>query len=268
MPPGENMKIFRTIAVLATIVLAALLTGCGDGGGDTASEASVDYMTLAADRSAALADGSDGINFTATVKDLAGNPLSGRDVSFSVSESASSPTVVRTDASGQSTFTLKRTPQELATYGESLYVDARCADRGASVTARFLSGPIIDLFDEGGGTYTVTVKGLSNISRIEIQLGFNTDALSDPQVEWGNIGSSSAMSAEIPRPGTIMLSFDTTAPFSGSGKLAILRFKELGPSSKKIVSLGAALTDSSGNYLGPKLVMPRLTTTTTPLRGT
>jgi hypothetical protein len=251
---------FRTTIFVATIIWAVLLSSCGGGGSATISGATPKSLTLAADRSAALADGSDTINITATVKDEIGNPLQGKEVTFTVDLPGSSQIVVSTDVNGHSVFKVKRTPQQLAMYGGIVNVTASCADRGSWVAVRFTAGPIIDLFDDGGGIFTLTGKGLLNITSMDIQVGYETASLANPQVQWGDLVSSSTNTADTPGPGTIRVTFVSPVGILGTGRLATLRFDEIGSSFRKINSLGASLIDPSGNSISTDFVMPPSTT--------
>lgn len=251
---------FRTI-IPATILLAVFFSGCGGGDGAAISGATPKSLTLAADRSYALADGADTINITATVKDETGIPLRGKDVTFSVDQPGSSPTIVTTDANGHSMLTVRHTPQELTMYGGTVNVNAMCADRGSWVAVHFTAGPIIDLYDNGGGNFTLTGKGLLNIASMDIQVGYETTSLGNPRVEWGDLVSSALKAFDLPGTETVHVTFETIGGISGTGRLATLHFDQVGISSRKINSLGALLIDSYGNHIPATLVMPPSTTT-------
>jgi len=90
--------LYRLVALLLLLIMSA----CGGDGSTSSQSAASVSVTLTADKTQVVADGTDGVTLTATVKDASGAPLVFQPVSFAVPQPFLYPPIVRhTNENGQ-----------------------------------------------------------------------------------------------------------------------------------------------------------------------
>jgi len=90
--------LYRLVALLLLLIISA----CGEDGSSSSQSETSASVTLTADKTQVVADGTDGVTLTATVKDASGAPLVFQAVSFAVPQPFLYPPIVRrTNENGQ-----------------------------------------------------------------------------------------------------------------------------------------------------------------------
>src|SRR5512135_2465457 len=105
------MKTRLSVYFVLAGILSFLLSACGGGGGGTAF-LPVNSVSMTADKTKALASGTEDVTMTATVRDYLGNPLGGTAISFVISAGSGSlhSADVVTSASGTAAVKVSRGP--------------------------------------------------------------------------------------------------------------------------------------------------------------
>jgi adhesin/invasin len=105
------MKKKALVCYLVVVLVLPLLSGCGGGTGGVGGVVASSSVSLSADKTQAIANDSDTVTLTASVKDGYGSPLVGQSISFNVSPGPSLyQPLSHTNADGTAVILIKYPP--------------------------------------------------------------------------------------------------------------------------------------------------------------
>ncbi len=159
----------------------------------TADAGSASISDLVSDRESALANGSDGITLSATVKDTNGNPVANADVNWSVSPATGSLSAnsSKTDSTGVAKITL--TSAEVATYGVTAEINGSTDKASLTFIADTSTAHLTSLTAEP--TTSVLADGTSAINLTATVVDQFGHPVKNEQINWSADNAKAQLSS-------------------------------------------------------------------------
>lgn len=138
----KRLSVYVMMFVSITVLLAACHGSSGDNGTPVDPNAAA-TVTMTADKRIALANGIEDITLTALVTNASGSTLSGKAISFVITQGTGTlhAASATTDASGNATVKVNRGPISPPLTKEDVIVTATADSVSGSITVRFINLP-------------------------------------------------------------------------------------------------------------------------------
>ncbi|KAF0215510.1 MAG: hypothetical protein FD174_4104 [Geobacteraceae bacterium] len=256
------MTSYRILRHITCLIALLLIAGCGGGGAGSASPASI---VLTADKTSAVANGTDSINLAAEVRDGTGAPVAGVPVTINLSDGSHLPG--STDGEGRVAFILSRPLLTVAT-GDTVTVAAECAGIVSNrLEVSFLPPPAgankVTISPEGDGVFTLQGIDFKDVAGIKVTISYDSATLANPRVEKGGLIAGAMMVSNTTAPGRVVIAAVSTKPLSGSGPIATIYFDRTGTEAGRILSVTVELTDIRLNSAPADVAIPDSATSST-----
>ncbi|HBG08301.1 MAG: hypothetical protein A2075_11655 [Geobacteraceae bacterium GWC2_58_44] len=94
---------------------------------------------------------------------------------------------------------------------------------GWSSTA--LAEPVVSVFSNGRGGFTVMANNLNRVSEAEVSIGYQSDDQAPPRVSGAASGAQASIAVQADNPGSLTIKFKSSKPVSGQVLLATAQIR-------------------------------------------
>lgn len=127
--------------------------------------------------------------------------------------------------------------------------------RSATAAIAVSAGNFVHMISTAPGEYAV-VGNFSNIAGVEIEISYDTNALSNPRITQGALLSGAMFIPSLNLPGSVKFAAMSLSAISGSGTLATISFDVLGAEPSFPVLTKVKLVNASGALPGSVITVP------------
>ncbi|UFS70218.1 hypothetical protein LPW11_20380 [Geomonas sp. RF6] len=111
------------------------------------------------------------------------------------------------------------------------------------------AAPSVTISPAGSGSFVVRGTGFNHAATVDLQISYDSAALSNPRVAGGALAANGFTAANATAPGSLSLSVVANGPMTGSGPLASITFDRIGGATGGITTVTGRIIGVDGNIV-------------------